>query len=54
MNENRDMKLNEVSTRSGFSSPTVFTRIFTNFTGIKPREWIQNKHSALDKYNIDH
>ena len=39
--ENPDMKIGEVSARCGFSSPTVFSRTFTNITGITPREWIK-------------
>ena len=37
--ENPDMKIADVAARCGFSSPTVFTRTFTNITGITPREW---------------
>lgn len=37
--DNPDMKIGEIAARCGFSSPTVFTRTFTNITGITPREW---------------
>lgn len=34
-----DMKILDISLRCGFSSPSVFTRVFTSFTGISPSEW---------------
>ena len=45
--ENPDMKIGEVSAHCGFSSPTVFGRIFHQITGITPREW--SKKSTLRK-----
>ena len=39
MKANPDMKISDISVRCGFSSPTVFTRTFTSFTGVTPREW---------------
>ena len=39
--ENPDMKISEIAAQCGFSSPTVFTRTFTNITGITPREWVR-------------
>ena len=39
MSENPDMKMGEVSSRCGFSSPSVFSRTFTAIAGQSPREW---------------
>lgn len=39
MREHPDMKIATVATRCGFSSPVVFTRIFSAFTGKTPSEW---------------
>lgn len=44
--ERPDMKVREVAERSGFSSPTVFTRTFTAFIGMTPRQWAKKIHSA--------
>jgi AraC-like DNA-binding protein len=44
--ENPDLKASEISKLCGFSSPTVFSRTFTNITGITPREWSKKIHSA--------
>ena len=44
--ENPDMKVGEVSDRCGFSSPTVFSRTFTNIIGISPREWAKRIRSV--------
>lgn len=44
--ENPAMKIQEVSVRCGFSSPTVFSRTFTSVTGLAPREWARQIHSA--------
>lgn len=41
-----DMKIGEVSARCGFSSPTVFSRVFTELVGVTPREWSSKIHSA--------
>ncbi len=40
MEENPTMQLQEVADRSGFSSPTVFGRIFRRETGMTPSDWI--------------
>ena len=39
MRECPEMKIQDISSQSGFSSPTVFARIFTRETGYTPREW---------------
>lgn len=39
MKENPDMKLQDVAEKSGFSSATVFGRIFRRETGVTPTEW---------------
>lgn len=39
MEANPDMKIQDISDRCGFSSPTVFSRIFARETGMTPREW---------------
>lgn len=39
MSENPEMKIQDVSDRCGFSSPTVFGRVFVKETGMTPREW---------------
>ena len=37
--ENPDMKIQDISDQCGFSSPTVFDRIFVRETGMTPSEW---------------
>jgi YesN/AraC family two-component response regulator len=37
--ENPAMQLKEISDYCGFSSPTVFGRMFTRETGLTPRDW---------------
>jgi AraC-like DNA-binding protein len=40
-----EMKIGDIATNTGFSSPTVFSRTFARETGMSPREWsssIQN------------
>jgi len=44
--EQPELKIAEISARCGFSSPTVFSRTFTNITGLTPREWAKKIHSA--------
>lgn len=44
--EHPEMKIGELSARCGFSSPTVFTRTFTQITGTTPSEWGKKIHSA--------
>lgn len=39
MEQNPDMRVSEIATHSGFSSPTVFSRVFTRETGVLPSEW---------------
>lgn len=39
MKECPDMKMQDISEQCGFSSPTVFARIFSRETGMTPREW---------------
>lgn len=34
-----DMKTLDIALRCGFSSPSVFARVFTHFTGVSPGEW---------------
>ena len=41
MTEHPDMKMADVSSNCGFSSPSVFSRTFTTMTGQSPREWGQ-------------
>ena len=40
MRENPDMKIQQISDQCGFSSPTVFGRIFARETGLTPTEWL--------------
>ena len=44
--EHPELKAQELSARSGFSSPTVFSRIFAEMEGVTPREWTSKIHSA--------
>ncbi len=39
MRECPELKIQDISSQSGFSSPTVFARTFTRETGLTPREW---------------
>ncbi len=41
--ENPEMKIAEISAHCGYSSPTVFSRTFTEIVGVSPREWAQNQ-----------
>ena len=43
LRENPFMKMQDVAEQSGFSSPTVFTRIFAKETGFLPSEWVGAK-----------
>jgi AraC-like DNA-binding protein len=45
--EHPELKAQEISARCGFSSPTVFSRIFSELEGVTPREWASN-HVAFD------
>ena len=42
MREHPDMKMQDISEQCGFSSPTVFARVFAKETGVLPREWSDN------------
>ena len=42
MTDHPDMKMQDIAEQCGFSSPTVFARIFARETGISPSEW--NSH----------
>lgn len=42
MRENSELKMADVAARSGFSSPSAFSRTFTRETGQTPREWYKN------------
>ncbi len=39
LQENPEMRIEDVASGSGFSSREVFTRVFTKETGVTPREW---------------
>jgi AraC-like DNA-binding protein len=39
MKEHPDMQFQDVSERSGFSSPTVFSRVFSREVGMTPKAW---------------
>lgn len=39
MKEQPEMKMQDIAEHCGFSSPTVFTRIFARETGMTPSEW---------------
>lgn len=39
MKEQPEMKMQDIAEHCGFSSPTVFTRIFARETGLTPKEW---------------
>lgn len=39
MSEHPDMHFQDVAEQCGFSSPTVFSRVFSREVGISPREW---------------
>ena len=39
LQENPDMRIEDVASGSGFSSREVFTLVFTKETGVTPREW---------------
>lgn len=42
MSEHPGMKMAEVSSNCGFSSPSVFSRTFTTIAGQSPKEWVKN------------
>lgn len=39
MEEHPSMQIQEIAEQSGFSSPTVFSRVFSRETGMTPSEW---------------
>ena len=39
MHEHPDMKFQEIAEQCGFSSPTVFSRVFVREVGMTPRDW---------------
>lgn len=44
--EHPELKVQDVSSRCGFSSPAVFSRTFATITGLTPREWALKIDSA--------
>ena len=42
MREHPNMKMQDVAEQCGFSSPTVFARVFARETGVAPRDWSAN------------
>ena len=46
MLEQPDMKLQDISDYCGFSSPTVFSRVFAREIGMTPSEWLAQQLSA--------
>ena len=44
MEQNPDMKMQDVAEQCGFSSPTVFARVFARETGISPSDWNQEQN----------
>ena len=42
MSEHPDMKMADISSSCGFSSPSVFSRTFTTIAGQSPKEWVKN------------
>ena len=42
MKEQPDLKMQDIAEQCGFSSPVVFSRIFTRETGMTPSEWSSN------------
>ena len=48
MTEHPDMQYQEVSERCGFSSPTVFSRVFSREVGMPPREWRAKENEGLE------
>ena len=42
MREHPEMKMLDVAEQCGFSSPTVFARVFAREMGMSPKEWSAN------------
>jgi YesN/AraC family two-component response regulator len=45
MRANPDMRVQEIAEHCGFSSPTVFGRVFARETGLTPTEWLAQSGS---------
>jgi len=43
MAANPDMRMSDVATACGFSSPAVFSRTFARVTGLSPRDWYSHE-----------
>lgn len=39
--EQPDLKIQDIAQRSGFSSPSAFSRVFFRETGVSPRKWME-------------
>ena len=46
LRESPDLPMQDVSKQCGFSSPTVFARVFARETGLLPREWVNQIDNA--------
>ena len=46
MTEHPEMKMHEITERSGFSSPVVFSRSFIRETGVAPSKWISQLNNS--------
>ena len=46
MREHPDMKFQDVSEQCGFSSPTVFSRVFAREVGMTPRDWCNKNNNS--------
>lgn len=44
------LKIAEIAVRTGFSSPSVFTRTFTKELGILPSEWVRKQKQSVPKH----
>jgi AraC-like DNA-binding protein len=50
--ENPEMKLKDIAQQSGFSSRSVFTKVFTRKTGVSPSKWMGNRSvQSVGEYN---
>ena len=49
MTDHPDMKMQDIAEQCGFSSPTVFARIFARETGISPSEWNSHMGGGIRK-----
>lgn len=48
MTDNPGILFQDVSERSGFSSPTVFSRVFAREVGMPPRDWLAKENEGLE------